>query len=129
MMPSVPISCLYKYSNNDAVNVDLEAKDRSSATQVVSDKKRIRRLLVWQKPPKLQQKRVQPPKDETPSPRLSPEEAGRRERTQLFHGESEGNSLKVMRVSAEGFQLCLLLLIMMPRWLEEWLSQVSAVRN
>ncbi|KAL0711948.1 hypothetical protein Bca4012_018926 [Brassica carinata] len=40
MMPSVPIYCLFKYSNNDAVNVDLEAKEWSSATQVVSEKKK-----------------------------------------------------------------------------------------
>ncbi|KAG2304660.1 hypothetical protein Bca52824_033311 [Brassica carinata] len=36
------------------------------------------------------QKRVQPPKDETPRPQLTPEEAGRRARSQLSRGEAEG---------------------------------------
>ncbi|KAJ0250480.1 Uncharacterized protein HA466_0138050 [Hirschfeldia incana] len=34
--------------------------------------------------------RVQPPKDETPRPQLSPEEAGRRARSQLSQGEAVG---------------------------------------
>nr|VDD60560.1 unnamed protein product [Brassica oleracea] len=38
------------------------------------------------------QKRVQPPKDTTPRPQLSPEEAGRRARSQLSRGEAEGGS-------------------------------------
>ncbi|KAF8080042.1 hypothetical protein N665_0980s0026 [Sinapis alba] len=36
------------------------------------------------------QKRVQPRKDEAPRPQLSPEEAGRRARSQLSRGEAEG---------------------------------------
>ena len=42
-------------------------------------------------PPPQRQRRVQPPKDETPRPQLSPEEAGRRARSQLSHGEAEGS--------------------------------------
>ncbi|CAN7083637.1 unnamed protein product [Brassica oleracea var. botrytis] len=42
--------------------------------------------------PPQRQKRAQPPKDITPRPQLSPEEAGRRARSQLSRGEAEGGS-------------------------------------
>ncbi|CAH8314112.1 unnamed protein product [Eruca vesicaria subsp. sativa] len=42
-------------------------------------------------PPPQRQRRVQPPKDATPRPQLSPEEAGRRARSQLSQGEAEGS--------------------------------------
>ncbi|EOA40131.1 hypothetical protein CARUB_v10008838mg [Capsella rubella] len=41
-----------------------------------------------------QQKRAQTPRDETPRPRLSAEEAGRRARSELSRGEAEGSGVR-----------------------------------
>lgn len=51
------------------------------------DNRHIRRP---QPPPPQQQQRARPPRDETPRPQLSREEAGRRARSELSRGEAEG---------------------------------------
>ncbi|KAL0729788.1 hypothetical protein Bca4012_025881 [Brassica carinata] len=89
--PSVELVFFVSSPSDIGTSADKSSRNLKRQSSQRSIQMMLSVLISRQHPPKLQQKRVQSPKDETPSLQLSPGEAGRGARTQLSHGEAEGN--------------------------------------